>query len=415
MPMIQEEYQWVKVNKLDGYDPTVVQDSVMSVENWLEGTYQAAKERYRERFFGFRNWAIRLDNQRDYSLYRASNADNVVVGQNHYLYGIDYIEAYMGKDFVGERAIEARVRRFKQLQDTLEQLGKHLFMVITPSKADYDAEFLPTQYQGDRTGIQTNYDYYIKNLKTLGVNHIDMNQWFMDIKAESPYPLFPQTGIHMTHYGSALFADTLIHYIEQLTNKDLPDFSWSTVELSPYAREADADAEQALNLMLHLPYFELPYPTIHIDEKEKYKPTVLTIGDSFYWTFVGWGGLIKVFDNGQFWYYNREVHPSGKQVSSLNIEEEIKNKEVIFIINSAFNLWRFGFGFDLDLYKHFFRKEVLEDKELLELIIQERMKIALKDKKWMQSLREDAEESGQTFEQVLYDNVSYVVKKKLEH
>ncbi|WP_052595265.1 hypothetical protein [Aureispira sp. CCB-QB1] len=414
VPMIQEEYHWVKVGKLDGYDPHVPQDSALTASTWLTGTYQVAKEQYRERFFGFRNWAIRINNQAKYSLYRRSEADNIVVGKNNYLYGVDYVEAYMGNDFVGEDVIEAKLQRFKELQDTLSELGKHLFIIVTPNKADYFAEYLPNENQTSRVGIKTNYDYYVKGFKTHGINHIDMNQWFLDLKPTAQYPLFPQTGIHLTDYGSILFTDTLIGYVERVLDKDLPDFSWSDMKLSGEARDADNDAERALNLLFKLPYYDLPYPSIHIDDTNKYKPKSLTIGDSFYWTFVHWKGLIKVFDNGDFWYYNREVHPTRQAVSSLNLEEEIKDKEVIFIINSAFNLWRLGFGFDLDLYKHFFPKKVLEDKALLEILIQERMITARKDKKWMALLEERATNAGVPFEKMLYDNVAYVIKQKLQ-
>lgn len=411
--MIQEEYQWVKVGILEGYDPTTPQDSALTADTWLSGTYQVAKERYRERFFGFRNWAIRLNNQAKYSFYKASEVDNIVVGKNNYLYGVDYVEAYVGNDFVGEAVIQAKLERFKELQDTLSKLGKHLFIIITPNKADYFSEYLPKEQQKNRTE-KTNYAYYIKGFKEQKINHIDMNQWFMDLKEGAKYPLFPQTGIHLTDYGSALFSDTLIGYVEQALNKNLPDFTWSNIELSPIARDADNDAERALNLMFKLPYYKLPYLTTNINETNKYKPTSLAIGDSFYWKFVHWKGLIEVFDNGAFWYYNREVHPTKQAVSTLDIGKEIKDKEVIFIINSAFNLWRLGFGFDLDLYKHFFPKKVLEDKELLEILIQEGMITARKDKAWMAILEARASKAGVPFETMLYDNIAYVVKQKLK-
>jgi len=414
IPMIQEEYQWVKVGALEGYHPTVPKDSALTADTWLTGSYQVAKERYRERFFGFRNWGIRVHNQTQYSLYNASEVDNVVIGQNNYLYGVDYIEAYMGNDFVGEDVIQAKLERFKRLQDTLSKLGKHLFVIVTPNKADYFSEYLPVKQQEDRTGIKTNYAYYIKGFKEQNINHIDLNQWFMDIKQKTEYPLFPQTGIHLTDYGSTLFADTLIGYVERVLNKDLPNFTWSNMELSATARDADNDAEKALNLMFKLPYYKLPYPTVTINDPNKYKPTSLTIGDSFYWKFVHWKGLIEVFNDGQFWYYNREVHPTKQDVNTLDIGKEIEDKEVIFVINSAFNLWRFGFGFDLDLYKHFFPKEILEDKELLEILIQERMITARKDKKWMELLEKRAIEADVPFEKMLYDNIAFVVKQKLE-
>lgn len=412
--MIEEEYQWISVRNLEGYNPIIPQDSALRSDTWFTGTYQAAKEGYRERFFGGRNWSIRLNNQVQYNLYKASEIDKVVIGKDNYLYGADYIEAYRGADFIGEALIDAKLDRFKRLQDTLSKLGKHLFVIVAPNKADYFAEYLPKEVQKDRTGVKTNYAYYKKGFKEKNIHHIDMNQWFLELKSTAEYPLFPQTGIHLTDYGAALFADTLIGYVEQLLQKDLPDFTWSNVHLSPIARGADDDAEKALNLMFELPYYELPYLTTHINGAKKYKPTSLAIGDSFFWKFVHWNGLTQVFNKGEFWYYNREVYPTKQNVKSLDVGKEIEDKEVIFIINSAFNLWRFGFGFDLDLYKHFFPKEVLEDKELLEILIQERMIMARKDKKWMQSLEKRAEKSKVPFETMLYNNVAFVIKQKLQ-
>lgn len=415
LPMIQEEYRWVKVNALEGYDPIMPKDSALTAKTWLTGSYQVAKENYRERFFGFRNWGIRLNNQMKYSLFEASEVDNIVIGKNNYLYGVDYVQAYRGDDFVGEDVIQIKLERFKRLQDTLSKLGKHLFVIVTPNKADYFSEFLPNEQQKNIRETKTNYAYYIKGFKEQKINHIDINQWFMDLKPKVEYPLFSQTGIHLTDYGSALFSDTLIGYVEGALNKDLPDFTWSNIALSAVAKDDDNDAEEALNLMFRLPYYKLPYLKVNIDDTNKYKPTSLAIGDSFYWRFVHWKGLIKVFNNGAFWYYNREVYPSSQSVRTLDIGKEIEDKEVIFIINSAFNLWRFGFGFDLDLYKHFFPKEILEDKELLEILVQERMVTARKDKKWMATLKQRAKETNVPFEEVLYDNITFVVKQKLKN
>lgn len=411
--MIQEEYRWINVPALEGYEPILPKDSALTATTWSEGTYQVAKERYRERFFGFRDWAIRLNNQVEYSFYKTSEADNIVIGKEHYLYGVDYVEAYMGEDFVGEEIIRAKLGRFKELQDTLSKLGKHLFIIVTPNKADYFSEYLPNEQQNRGTN-KTNYAYYSRGFKEQGINHIDMNQWFMDLKSSTEYPLLSQTGIHLTDYGSALFTDTLIGYVERVLNKDLPDFTWSNIELSAIAKDDDNDAEKALNLMFKLPYYQLPYMKIHIDDTNKYKPTSLAIGDSFYWRFVHWKGLIKVFNKGDFWYYNREVYPTNQDVSTLDIGKEIEDKEVIFIINSAFNLWRMGFGFDLELYKHFFPEKVLKDKELLEILIQERMITARKDKKWMATLDERATEEGVPFEEILYENIAFVIKQKLK-
>lgn len=414
MPMAQQEYQFIKVGKLDGYDPSIVQDSVRNWANWTDGSYQEAKEKYRNYFFGFRPWFIRLNNQLDYSLYRGANAYNIVVGKNHYLYGIDYVKAYKGLDFVGEDVIQTKIKRFKMVQDTLQKLGKHIFFIITPNKADYYAEYLPDRDQIDQDTVKTNYDYYIRAMDKAGIQYIDLHKWFLDIKDTVAYPVFPQTGIHLTYYGSALFTDTLINYLETITNKDLADFSWSKIDVKDVAYDTDDDAERALNLMFRLPYFPLPYPDVKFNSEGKYKPTSLAVGDSFYWQFIMWRGMYEVFDDGRFWYYNEEAHPYGPDnVRQLDFGKNIMNKDVIFIVNSSFNLWRFGFNFDLDLYKYFFKDQILANKDLLDELIQEQIKAAHDDKKWLAFIQKQADERGEPFDKVLYDNAMYMVKQRL--
>lgn len=413
LPMIQEEYHWIRVADLNGYDPIVVEDSVMSKDNWLSGTYQTAKEQYRTRFFGLRNWAIRLNNQWDYAFYNASRVENVVIGKEHYLYGIDYLDAYEGSDFIGAEVIAGKLGRFKRLQDTLAKLGKQLFVVITPNKADLLAEYLPSDITPAPEN-KTNYAYYVRGLKKRNINYLDINEWFLNLKDKLGYSLFPQTGIHLTHYGSALFADTLISFVEKLIQKDLPEFYWDTILMKSNAEYDDLDAERALNLLFDLPYYSLPYlGNVLIEKEGKYRPTALAVGDSFFWKFIDWNGLAYVFNDGEFWYYNRERHPDKYNVKALNIGEEIKDKEVIFIINSAFKLWRFGFGFDLELYKYFFGSEILKDDKLLELVIQEKMITAKKDKEWMAALQKIAVEKGIAFEEIYKEHVTFVVKKSL--
>lgn len=416
-PMLQILFSFVTVGKLGGYEP-IPGDVEFNKKAWFDGSFQEGKEKYLKTHFGFRNWALRLDHQVAYSVYNKSKVHAVVIGQENYLFDYDYILEHNGKFEVKEFEINTRLNRFVQLQDTLKKLGKHLMVVIGPNKADYFHEYLPKESQIPREGLKTNYDYYIEGMRKRNINLVDANGWFLAMKGKAAYPLFPQTGIHFSFYGAALFADSIISHVEHALDKDLPDLRWTEMEMAKEPREEDDDLEQALNLVGNIPSYELPYPKIVIDEKGKYKPRSLTIGDSFYWRFVNWGGLQKVWNNGQFWYYNRDAHPSNRQVANLDFAAEIEKAEVICILMASVNLWRFGFGFDDQLYEHFFgdKEEVVASvpqPDDFDALVARKIEEARANTEWFGYIQKRANEEGMDVEAALRKEAVYIVKMEL--
>lgn len=427
LPMLQVLLSFVKVGKLGGYEP-IPANVEFTKQTWIDGSYQKGKEDYWKTHFGFRNWALRLDHQIAYSFYNKSKVHAVVIGKENYLFDYDYILEHNGKFPVKEFEINTRLNRLVQIQDTLKKLGKHFMIVIGPNKADYFPEYLPDEDQIPREGLKTNYEYYIKGMRKRNINLVDANGWFLEMKGKTAYPLFPQTGIHFSFYGAALFADSIISHVEEALGKDLPDFGWTDIEMAKEPREEDDDLEQALNIIGDIPSYELPYPTIVIDEEGKYKPRSLTIGDSFYWRFVNWGGLQKVWKDGQFWYYNKDAHPSNRPVANLDFAREIEKAEVICILMASVNLWRFGFSFDDQLYKHFYgnRKDLrmvgaeedaaaqaAEQPLDFDALVVRKMEEARKNKEWFGYIQEKAKKEKIDVETALRNEAVYVVKFEL--
>jgi hypothetical protein len=412
VPMLQQSFQWLQFDPLNGYDNEQTQESNWSWKDWISTNYQRNKEQYRVQNLGFRAPLIRFQNQLDYSLFNYSNVDNVVIGKDDYLFGSDYVKAYTGQNFVGLATVNAKVNRFKRIQDTLDQLGKHLVLLITPNKADYFEAFLPASYRTDGRQPTTNYRTYVKAMQQHALHLVDLQRFFCAARDTLAYAAFPKTGVHLTPYGTAVFTDTLIRYLEQQLKQDLPDFSYE-LQWTDSSKMDETDAEDALNLMIDLRPNRFMNLQARFNYRNKYQPNVLAIGDSFYWNFLALRSDKYLFHHHRFLYYNKEAYPGG-DVKNLNLAQEIERAEVILIVNSAFNLWRFGFDFDLDLYLHFFGEELKNNAALFDQIVQEKIISAKKNPEWMRYIRTQTK-NGKGEEQVIYENVAYLLRKKLDH
>ena len=412
VPVLQQLFHWHDFDALEGYNKQSSSDPSWTWAGWNATVYQKDKEQYRLENFGYRPALIRLNNQLDYSLFKYSNVDNVVIGKKNYLFGSDYIKAYTGQNFVGVATVEAKIQRFKRIQDTLDQMGKHLVMVVTPNKADFFENYLPSSAYEKGRQASTNYKAYLAAMQKFSIHHIDFNHFFSAAKDTLAYPAFPKTGVHLTPYATAVFTDTLIRYFEHHLQQDLPDFRIANMQWTDSASFDETDAENALNLILELTPKRFMRLQPSFNYRQKYQPNVLAIGDSFYWNFLALRSDKYLFHQHRFLYYNKEAFPGGP-VNQLDLGEEIDRAEVILLVNSAFNLWRFCFDFDLDLYIHFFGDELRSQPLLFDQIVQEKIMTAQKNLEWMHYIRSQMK-AGETEEQVVYNNVAYLLRKKLD-
>lgn len=211
--MIQQVFEFKALEPLKG---TVnnPEDATFSKKDWIDGTYQEKKELYINSMFGFRSFCIRLNNQIAFNFFNKAKANGVIVGKENYLYEESYINAYTGKDFLGEDSISHTLNRLKFISDTLSRLNKQLIIVFAAGKASYFPEYIPDKYLPILE--KTNYKSLSDGAKKLGLNVIDFNKWFVENKNKSKYPLYPLQGVHWSTYGTTLAADSLIRKIEFL-------------------------------------------------------------------------------------------------------------------------------------------------------------------------------------------------------
>ena len=325
---------------------------------WFSSTYQKKKEQYVNACFGFRNTCVRLNNQLDFSLFRQANANGVIVGNKNYLYEQAYIDAYNGTDFIGQDSIVQTARRIAFLSEQFKRCDKQLIVVFAAGKASYYPTFFPDKFRLQQQNKCTNYFRFKQQLATSTVNFIDFNAWFLELKKTSDYPLFPKLGIHWSHYGMTLAADSLIKNIERVRQVDLGNIVTKNIATSNLAQFEDKDIGDGMNLLFDVPGLTMAYPDFRFEQKDSKKPKVLVVSDSFFWGMYN-AGISSVFDQTHFWYYNKQVYPEFQTKEyftyQVDFEQAIKANNVFIIMATEANLKAIGWGF-LERAERYFKQ-----------------------------------------------------------
>ena len=319
----------------------------VTIESLQSGLFQEGFEKYFNEKFGFRSSFIRLNNQLKYWMYQKVQANGVVIGKEGYLYEYNYIKSYFGMDYIGKDSVENNVNRLKYVQSKLKEMNKTLIIVLAPGKGSYFPEYFPDSCI--RQKGRTNYEDYVESMTKNNMNFIDMRSWFLKMKPTSKYPLFPQSGIHWSKYGEVIAMDSLLKFIESKSGLEYPSVPITSVEMSAKNKERDYDIGEGLNLIFQTATYPMAYPTFQIKNPERNKHKTTVVADSYYWGMFNSGFSSTVFNNGKFWFYNQEVYPDHYEkpsmVPNIDFKKEISENEVIILLSTDANLYRFPFGF----------------------------------------------------------------------
>ncbi|MEK6616177.1 MAG: hypothetical protein AABZ32_08725 [Bacteroidota bacterium] len=328
----------------------------LSIASWFNLNYQRETEDDMKSNSTIGKKLIPFKNQLDYELFDKINVKQFVVGKGGYIFSIPWIEAYLGRNFIGEKKIETLLKKAKVVQDTLKKKDINLILIYAPGKATYCNEYIPEKFLKYPKST-TNYEVFAKKSKELGLNYIDFQEYFLKLKLTIQYPLFVQFAHHWTYYGECLAIDSTIKYIEKLRNNYVPHIAIKDLHLDDKPRFRDADIIGKAKLMT-VPTSSMKYacPKVGFQQKSGTKPTkVLGIGDSYYRGFLYLGAMKYAFDNGEYWYYNSKITLSDGKISTevweRELKTEIEKNNVILILYSDGSLSKFGNGFIENAYK----------------------------------------------------------------
>ena len=332
-------------------DPKVkTEESVkLTFSNWINHSYQRDREERLKKSSTLGKESIPLKNQIDFDWFHKVNVNEFVLGKDDYIFNIPYINAYLGRDFVGEETIKEQLRKTQVVADTLKRKGIDLVVVFAPGKGTYYAEYLPSKYLKYPRST-TNYEVYTQKIKEYNIHYVDFQSWFLQMKPVTKYPLFPQYGHHWSYYGEVLAADSLISYFEQMRNIHLPHLRWKEIDYPAAPKVRDADILGKAKLKTAPEGMMMAYPKFgYAAMPDATKVKTLAVADSYYRGFLYLGVMQNVFDNGKYWYYNNKVIPESDtkllEVWEVDLKKEIEKNQVVLIMNADATLSEFSSGF----------------------------------------------------------------------
>ena len=426
LPMMQTCFHLVDEKPLDGaYVPA--KKPIVNATTLYQETAQDSLMNWCTEQTGFRNSMIRVNNQMLYSAFGKIPVTHLVKGKDgRNFFDKSYVISYIGETYMGEETIEKNTQQLKLIQDMLGTKDITLLPVFVVGKASYFPEFIPDEYMSKRRETN-NYQGYLKAFAEQGVEMIDFNRWFCERKDTEPHPLYCNLSSHWTVYGASLAIDSLVNYMESKTHKTQARAVITEFD-STYLMEQDDDLYRMLNLMFPMKRNTIDQPQFSFTEG--YKPKVLTIADSYWWTVWAWNVALPqhLFSDGGFWFYNKTVYPEREpiqNVESVDYKQEIESQEFVLLVctEATNHLWPYGFTERyLSGYDNVFRYKPTEQYDAADSIylvfrneeIAKRIERIKASPEWLESVTRQADEKGITLEQSLWNNAEYTYRIDIE-
>ena len=339
---VQEKWHPFKLKPLAGVTFTTEKPH-LTLNDFASGKYQSQTEQYSRENFGFREWAIRLYNQVNYSLFNQTTCHFITPGKDGFLFYAEAFRDYYGIEPINQsktydRAREwarKNVRMMNKLRYVLKDYDVEFLCFMAPNKAEVYPEYLPYHQPAPADAIHTA-AYYDSLMTAIDFPHVEMTKWYQNMKDTASFLLFPKRDTHW-RYSAVYGYDSLFSYMNSLNGFGIPDIHINRlVQLDTVYPEND---ELTLNLIFPIGN-DSPKYRADISVDPGHKPKVLFVGDSFVWdleTYMPWKEFL---DYVEIWFYNKsaflgfekEKHPIG----DINRLRSILNADFVVWYSSGY-------------------------------------------------------------------------------
>lgn len=309
--------------------------------------------------YPLRPFSIKLNNTIDFLQGKSSNA-SVCMGKNHELYEYSYLWDYEMTERswngrANSESLRTIVERLSYIREELKESGKHVYVLITPNKADFTEANIPDRIAAagnrDNENSQRNVDVLKQWLDEYDIPYFDSVEYLRDSLPSDVIPFY-RSGIHYSWAAGYYVAQALFARIEAETGLPMPKFDLR-VEAQEGVVFPNRDLYDLLNTFPEITsavYADQPQQQVYIDNLEASQVSVLMQGGSFLGPYIDmntrYTGIFRLFDIIQ----NTIFLPYGDAMVSLGSIRDVDLTRVqndqlfIFEVNEA-SAASMSFGF----------------------------------------------------------------------
>lgn len=259
-----------------------VSEPTFSFKGFLSGSFQQEYSAWKDQNVTLHGAMTKTYNSIRYDLFDVASRP---IGKDGFVYEEAYIEAELNigpkYDYSipsNQADLQSFVNSLVSVNNKLEGMGKHLYVYIAPSKADFYPETIPENYKALATpGSVNGTDLFVSLLGETDIKFLRCS----DLKDELEYPAFYYTGIHWSRTFEQYVSNYVLYDLMELTGKDYRRFEFTDVWASDVPFNRDTDVYDLLNLWEEpdITYYQYNYNMIVPENYDRLG--IMMYGDSF--------------------------------------------------------------------------------------------------------------------------------------
>lgn len=322
-----------------------------SITSWNNKSWQENRELIVKNNLKIKPSIVRVGHELDYRVFKAYHMADLLIGKDGYMFSKSWSNARCCTNHLNKDSLAVFTRKLAVLEKLLEEKGKYFKFIIPPSKEELYSGRLPALYS--QKNESSDYQLLKNSLNNNDIDCWDLLPYYKTLEDSAQFPIYSKTSAHWTTYGAHFTLLKLLKEMSVFFNGKMHAPSVSKIKHSKF-KAGDGDHEKTLNLLSRIDNQKFAYPVYKIDssKKKKFKPKVLTIGDSFYWAIKSSWILPHIYtkDSKYLYYfstvYYNNAHTKSHSINTLNLIKEFESCDAVIIINSSHNLNGFPYGLE---------------------------------------------------------------------
>jgi alginate O-acetyltransferase complex protein AlgJ len=374
LPLVQMQVRIVPVPALRGVQQPVCFPRI-TLPAIRHGDIQSMAEKWFARNFGLRELWIRLHNQMLYSFLRVTPSESTIeVGRHGQLFEKNYLEYYLGLKNAPVDSMVEYIGRLKHLQQLLlRRYGIPLIVCISPSKAAFVPEDIPSFYKSAKRKSSTAYRLMMRLLLENGIPFVDGPALLCQHRNDYSAPLMARCSSHWNSIGAFYSADRFIAVAESLNGATLVHPAIQSVVIDSCPISNDRELANLMNLFWTPTDFPVMHATFGQNSTgmESNVPRLLVEGGSFNWIWLDVLFFGQCLESTDFCYYYSKPYAERysyradkekeKVQSDVDWEKTICNIDILVIeINES--LMMFPVEFVQDMTQYLEKSEKLKNR-----------------------------------------------------